>query len=50
MKKTITILSAIAVAFGVAAKPNTNTQGPAKPENIEKVMEALPTKAPAKPA
>jgi len=49
MKKSITMLSAVAVVLGVAAKPNTNTQGPANPDNIKKVEAALPEKAPAKP-
>ena len=32
------------------ANPNKNTLGPAKAENLEKVKEALPSKAPAKPS
>ena len=50
MKKTITLLSAVAIIGGACATPNKNTLGPAKAENIQKVVESLPTKAPAKPA
>lgn len=49
MKKTITILSMIAIAGGTYAKPNKNKLGPATGENIAKVKAALPDKAPAKP-
>ena len=49
MKKTITLLSAIAIIGGASAKSNKNTLGPAKAENIQKVVESLPEKAPAKP-
>lgn len=50
MKKIIPILSAIAITTTCMAKENKNTLGPAKAENIKKVAEALPEKAPAKPA
>ncbi len=50
MKKTILLLSTIAMAIGICAKPNTNKLGPAKAENIQKVIEALPQKAPARPS
>ncbi|VGO20165.1 ThuA domain-containing protein [Pontiella sulfatireligans] len=49
MKKTITVLSIVALASCAIAAPNKNKQGPAKPENIKKVKAALPAKAPAKP-
>jgi type 1 glutamine amidotransferase len=50
MKKEIMILTAAMFVSAAVAKPNKNTQGPADPEQISKVKEALPAKAPAKPA
>ena len=49
MKKQTTAIFVLAIASGLAAAPNKNTLGPAKPENIEKVKAALPEQAPAKP-
>ena len=49
MKKTTAILSAIALVGSACAKENQNKLGSAKAENIQKVAEALPQKAPAKP-
>jgi type 1 glutamine amidotransferase len=50
MKKEIMILTAAVIASGAEAKPNKNTLGPADPEHIRKVEEALPVKPPARPA
>lgn len=50
MKKLTTALTALAIASGITAAENKNKLGSASAENISKVKEALPEKAPAKPA
>jgi type 1 glutamine amidotransferase len=50
MKKLIITLSALSLVMTVSAKPNKNTLGPARAEEIKKIEEALPETAPAKPS
>jgi type 1 glutamine amidotransferase len=49
MKKAITALTISAIASCAFAAPNKNKLGPANPEEVAKVEEALPAKAPATP-
>ncbi|MEI6891410.1 MAG: ThuA domain-containing protein [Pontiella sp.] len=50
MNKMIPIFSALAIGFSVHAAENKNKLPAPKPEYIEKVKQALPEKAPAKPS